>query len=47
MGQYLGPFLDIHLDIRKEQILEAQNYEMISKLVVWHLCGVLNKYLDL
>ena len=46
MGQYMVPLLDIYLDIHKENRLEAQEYEIISDLMVWNLGVVLEKYLD-
>ena len=46
VGQYLGPLLDINLDIHNGYSSEAQKYEMVEYLMVWHLGDVLANYLD-
>ena len=46
-GIRLDIFLDIYLDISKKRWPESQKDEMITELVVWPLCAVLDKYLDL
>ena len=46
VGQYLGPLLDINLDIHNGYSSEAQKDEMVEYLMVWHLGDVLANYLD-
>ena len=47
MEQELVPLLDIYWYIQKEHIMEAQKYEIIEDLMVWHLGAVVGKHLEL
>ena len=46
-GQYLGPLLDIFMDIQKEHRSKSHNGSIIVYVIVWHLGYVLVKYFDL
>ena len=47
LGQYLGPLLEIYLDIQREHISESQKDEMNTYFMVCYFGDVLAKYLNM